>query len=107
MVTAAVVLTVAIDPKRSGAYRPGFVGLCPGFSLQGWQIGTHPFFGCRLHCSYVQVCCRVTRRVDLLLLLILSRLGTLSFRRTWVAWSSNLERPFFVSGYSTNDVMVA
>ena len=41
------------------------------------------------------------------LLLLLSRLGTLSFWRTWVTWSSILERPLFVSGYPTEDATVA
>ena len=77
MVTVAVVLTVAIDLKRSGTYRPGFVRTLSRFLLQVWQIGTHPLCGCRLQCSYVQVCDRVTRRVDLPLLLLLSRLDTL------------------------------
>ena len=43
------------------------------------------------------------------LLLLSSRLGTLSFWRTWVAWSSILDWPLFfcVSSYPTEDAAVA
>ena len=79
MVTTTVVLTVVIDLKRSGTYCPGFVRILSRFFAVSLANRTHPFCRCRLECSYVQVCGRVKRRVDLPLLLLLSRLGTLPF----------------------------
>ena len=65
MVTATVVLTVAIDLKRSGTYRSGFVRTLSRFFAASLANRHSSVCGCRLQCSYVQVCGRVTRQVDL------------------------------------------
>ena len=86
-------LTVAIDPKRSGANRSrprqGSLSILAASFLNRqssvlWVVG-------RMQCSKVQVDGRVERGVFALLLLLLSRLDTLLSRRPWVAWRSDLE----------------
>ena len=71
MVTAAVVLTVAIDPKRLGAYRSGLRQ--ESFPILAASFLNKQFFvlwvvGC-IQCSKVQVGDRVERDVFALLLL--------------------------------------
>ena len=112
MVTAAVVLTVAIDPKRSETHRPGLrqdsvpifaASLANRHSSVLWVMGL-------IRCSKVQVCGHVERGAFALLLL-LSRLDALLWRRPWVAWRFDLERPRFFClvgvGASTSEAMVA
>ena len=112
MVTAAVVLTMAFDPKRSGIYCPGlrqgsFPILAASFlnkqSSVLWVVG-------RIQFSKIQIGGRVERGAFALLLL-LPRLDALLSRRSWVAWRSDLERPRFCFlggvGASTSEAMVA
>ena len=91
-------LTMAIDPKRTGAIRSGpRQGSLPILAANVlnrqssvlWVVG-------RIKCSNIQVDGRVDRGVFTLLLLLLYRLDTLLLsRRPWVAWRSDLERPRF------------
>ena len=79
MVTAAVVLTVAIDLKRSGTYRPGFVKTLSRFfaaSLANRHSSVLWVSPTVLICAGMWSCHTAG---GFTLLLFLSRLGTLSF----------------------------
>ena len=79
VVTAAVVLTVAIDLKRSGTYRPGFVRTLSRF----FAVSLANRYSSVLWVSPTVLICAGTwlchAAGGFTLLLLLSRLGTLSF----------------------------
>ena len=91
--TGAVLLTVAIDPKRSGTNRSGpRQGSLPIFSASffkrqssvWWVVGL-------IQCWNIQLDGRVERSVFCLPLLF--PLDELLSRRPWVTWRSDLKRP--------------